>query len=659
MDDKERASCLKLLEDLKDKGKEYSEFEKLLNLLHKYAASHGLDDQVFDLLMNVIINIDLGAVKLVSLIKCLVPRHTVPEQSFKLITAWWLSSVYTLPITVSIIVVQWIIGLWEYQLIDKKVLNIFYGVLFHVMLKKERLDKYIARLIYLLTKPEDVTRREVTRLWTLHRKFTKPQKHIIVLLSLFKSYKPELVPEQIESVNVESAWTPLPEVLQIMFQGVRARSEIQQTRDLDSKSFHWNAAKPEQRKKAVAPLIPSVGYFQIGSSSFKERDTRSIFDITSMEELGKLHVNAELPCNAISLLANTAGYHLLTFANSHYQSRFSYNLYNTLIRALILENERISPKEINNLLDMTAEFSRYMQQGIPVVNHFLDEYLYLNTGEYQSKSLALIQWITSISISDLQGKVLVHVKSIFYESTLTFKCEIIRTLRILITNLFVNQGFEGCHQNTPALFLGQGPVDNLEDILPILIEVSEDLITSGLNIHCYDILLLSEALSFYEQVCFLENRSSIQSFTLAPPAVIYGSFVSKSCAILSRICKLLLRYRDISLQFKNRKLRNQFKTKIDKLCVYAKDYVGALWYDEPFAERTNAYLFNNIPDKVVKDLAHCDLDHLLNINNHYAILPYKWILRKAGLSIDTKEDAMSTALHYYPNVNEFIGIFQT
>ena len=659
MDDEERTDCLNLLRELKDHGKEYSNIEELLDLLHKCAASHGLDDRVFDLLANVITDIDLGAVKLASLIKCLVPRHTVPERSFKLITSWWLSAVYTLPITVSIVAVQWIVGLWEYQLIDKKVINIFYGVLFHVMLKKERLDKYIARLVYVLTKPEDVTRRDVSRLWALHQKYAKPQKHIIVLLSLFKSYKPELVPEKIQSVNVESAWTPVPEALQIMFQAARARSEGQQAQDVNLKSFDWKAFELTRRKKPVAPLIPSVGYFQIGSSIFKERDTRSVFDITSLEELGKLHLNTELPCNAISLLANTAGYHLLTFANSHYQSRFSYSLYNTLIRALILENERIPPEEINNLLDMTAEFSRYMQQGIPVANHFLDEYLYFNTGEYQSKLLALIQWITSISISDLEGKVLAHVQSIFYESTLTFKCEIIRTLRMLITNLFVNQGLEGCRQNAPALFLGQGPVDRLEDILPILIKVSEDLVISGLNIHCYDILLLSEALSFYEQVCLLENRSSIQSFTLAPPAVIYGGFVSKSCAILSRICKLLLRYRDISLKFKNRKLRNLFQGKIDNLCVYAQDIVGALWYDEPFAERSNAYFLHSIPDKVVKDLAHCDLDRLLNVNNHYAILPYKWVLRKAGLGIDTKEDAMSTALHYYPNVNEFLGIFQS
>ena len=59
---------------------------------------------------------------------------------------------------------------------------------------------------------------------------------------------------------------------------------------------------------------------------------------------------------SLILPANTAGHHLLTFANSHYQSRFPYNLYNTLIKALILGNEKIPLEEINNLLDMTAEF---------------------------------------------------------------------------------------------------------------------------------------------------------------------------------------------------------------------------------------------------------------------------------------------------------------
>ena len=42
-----------------------------------------------------------------------------------------------------------------------------------------------------------------------------------------------------------------------------------------------------------------------------------------------------MPSNAVSLLANTAGYHFLTFASFQYQSRFSYNLYNTLQRGTL------------------------------------------------------------------------------------------------------------------------------------------------------------------------------------------------------------------------------------------------------------------------------------------------------------------------------------
>lgn len=64
-----------------------------------------------------------------------------------------------------------------------------------------------------------------------------------------------------------------------------------------------------------------------------------------------------------------------------------------------MENEKFSEEEINKLLDMTIEFSRYMQQGILVVNRFLHEYLYFNTGEYQSKLLALMEWMTTVSIS--------------------------------------------------------------------------------------------------------------------------------------------------------------------------------------------------------------------------------------------------------------------
>lgn len=49
------------------------------------------------------------------------------------------------------------------------------------------------------------------------------------------------------------------------------------------------------------------------------------------------------------------------------------------------------------------------------------------------------------------------------------------------------------------------------------------------------------------------------------------------------------------------------------------------------------YFLRNVPTRAMEDLKHCNLNCLLNISNHYAILPYKCILNKTGLSINTRE----------------------
>ncbi|XP_011632036.1 uncharacterized protein LOC105423816, partial [Pogonomyrmex barbatus] len=380
-----------------------------------------------------ILNTDLAAAKLTLLIKCLIPKYKVPEKVVKSMITWCLSSLNNLPFTVSTVIIQWVIGLWNYELVDRKVINIYYDVFFYTMLKKQKLEHQIARLIYMLTKPEDVSRRDVMRLLTLQKNYSKPPTHIIALLSLFKSYKPELVPEKIQSVNVESVWKPIPESMRLALEDARDRAEIQSHQN-SQVYFNWNIQGTKIQKKKQA-LLPSVGYFHIGSSIFKDKYAKSIFNISSIEELGKYHQNVELPCNAVSLLANMVGYHLLTYADFQYQSRFSYNLYNTLIRAFILENGKFSDEEMDKFLTMTIEFSRYMQEGILIIKLFFDEYLYFNTGEHLLKFLDLLQWMTSISVTELQENILIHVENIFYESNLTIKCEIIKSLQKLITNL--------------------------------------------------------------------------------------------------------------------------------------------------------------------------------------------------------------------------------
>lgn len=60
-------------------------------------------------------------------------------------------------------------------------------------------------------------------------------------------------------------------------------------------------------------------------------------------------------------------------------------------------------------------------------------------------------------------------------------------------------------------------------------------------------------------------------------------------------------------------------------------------FKQPFSDRKNGNLLKNISKKVIDDLGDCDLDILLNISNHYAILSYKCTINKTGLNINTKE----------------------
>ncbi|XP_072766560.1 centromere protein I isoform X2 [Anoplolepis gracilipes] len=650
-----KQTCLKFIKSLKSKGTTMPEFNTFLNILQEEATTKGLDDDVLNKLVNVIIDTDLRAVKSVSLIRCLIPRHKLSDEIAKSVITWCVSS-EQLPLTVCIIVIQWVLGLWDYELVDRKVINIYYDVFFYMMLKREKLERHLARLIYVLTRPEDVSRRDVLRLLALQKKYSKPPKHIVALLSLFKSYKPELVPEKIQSVNIESVWKPIPEFMRLALEDAKDRMEIQHSRQNVQIHFNWNVMQNVKVQKRKKPLLPSVGYFHIGSSIFKDKDAKSIFDINSIDELGKYHQNVELPCNAISLLANMAGYHLLTYADFQYQSRFSYNLYNLLIRAFIWENGKFSKEEMNKFLSMTIEFSRYMQEEILVVKLFFDEYLYYNTGEHLPQFLDLLQWMTSISVADLRENILIHVQNIFYESSLSMKCKIIKCLQKLITNLFVKQGLEEQCQNT-SYFLRQSPLEDLTEIVCALATVSTNLIISGLNIHNFNVIFLSEALTFYENICALESRSHVATWTLSPPAVIYGAFITKSCALLSRVCKLLLRYREMRTHLYQIMPSDMYQQRIHIISTYANDIHRALLYDKPFSARKNGILLSNLSNKVVKDLGDCDLDILLNILNHYAVLPYRYTISNTGLKISTKEDAITMALYYYPAVNEFLAAF--
>ncbi|XP_063973147.1 uncharacterized protein LOC135160488 [Diachasmimorpha longicaudata] len=646
------AGALQRLKELKaTKGKKTVGIEEAITILRDEAVTRGLKTEDIQFIVNVITSTDLRAGLCVPLIHCLIPSKKIPDTILESVINYWFHKWNDLPVTVASSILQWLTGLWEYQLVDRQTINVYYDCFFLNMLKKERLESPTAKLVYLLTKPEDVTRRQVSRLLRLQSKYTRPPKHLSALLSLFKSYKPELVPEKIPSLNLESVWKPIPEVFRLGFEDAKNRSS--QTVTQSHEYFDWNPMKHSEGKK-TEQLLPSIRYFQMGSSIYREKMTKSIFDLSNIVDVGRYYFSVELPTNATSLLANTAGYHFLTFANFEYQSRFSHNLYNTLRRAFILECNRFSKAQKSQLLEMTIEFCKYMQQGIPVILRFLLEYLPYESAEYRPHLLGILEWCTQISVTDLQENIAPHLEEIFLESSLPQRCQIIRSLRNFLRNIFVNQNF-GIGEIQSSPFLGQKPTSELIDLLPPTLVIAENLILKGLNASFNDLLILNEALGFYEEVHMLVKSSDTPGLIVAPASVIYGTFCSRSCALISKACGLLLKYRETCMELMRLGVRGEFAEEVERLSWYGNDLGNALWNSRIFSGNREGF-FRGIT-KGFEEMLPEDADARLDIMRHIAFLPYIYTLGQTGLDISSKEAALVMAQQYFPNVSEFIEQF--
>jgi hypothetical protein len=623
----------------------YTKFQESIKVLEAVACEKGLDDDTLNKIFKILTKANLNCANSIALIQCMIPQNVINDDKARNLISWFFSM--SVPETTLSVLLEWLIGCWKYELINRNSMYIFYDVFFYVMLKQERLESRLAQLIYLMSKPEDVTRRQVTRLLKLKTYSKKTKTHIIALLSLFKSYKPEFVPETIPTINIQSVWRPISESLQTGFTNTRDRIFLRQNKKTDA-YYNWNT-NVFKNKKGQESLIPVVRNFKTNSNIFSNKNQKMVVDIINIEQLGKYDSVIRLPTNSTSLLLNNIGHHLLTFADFEYQHRFTHNLYYTFWRSFIYENGRYSSEQMNNIIDMTITFCRYMQHGISIMNYFINEYLSWGIDEYNLKLLSLMEW-SSVSIPELQDYVFKHMKLMFYSSSLNIKCKIIRTLRILLLNLSIINN--SIFKDKCFPFLGQSFTGKLIENVKIIEYFTRELIISGLNIHFYNSKIISEALSFYEQIDVLEIYRETSFVSLAPSALIYGSFVTKNCVLLSRVCALILQYTN---DFKKHKNQSSI-TSSKWLKRYTTDIIGALWYNDCFNNRLkkNRYFLKFLSNSAIKSNSACDINRLMNIFQHYAVLPYMFALYLSGMKIKTEKDGNMVAALYYSYINQFI-----
>ncbi|XP_067004738.2 centromere protein I [Anabrus simplex] len=641
-------------------------FKEAVTLLHGAAMEEGLEDSDIETCISFIIKPFVGVSMKKNVLLCLFPVTIVPDSATKKLLYWIFTEYRRGSSTFIARALKWLIGLLEFGLTDPAMIDNLYPLYYH-LLRVHNLVRSACKLIFLLTKPEDVTRWRVEQILRIQR-ITTFHKSATAVLSLFKAYRPEYVPESVPAMSVANVFGKLPEQFLEGFQAAAARKEASGLPDPWLAEIRWNIA---EAGKAAAQqgqnLIPAISYIHFESLQYRSEDTRPVMEFKTIEDLCSYQLTLDIPCNVMSLLNTPEGRHILAFADFAVQSRFSFALYFTLYQVFLTMERNAPISEKKNLLQQVWELEQYMLQGIPVVSHFLSGYMNIWNGEdFFEEVLQLLQWITYSSYTELNECILFPLRTYFRVSLIDKKCAIIRMLGRMLRNLLIVK----LHRTRKKLSTAFKAAENIEDGPEVARGLSQfigDLCVQGLlhiprhsSSHA---LLLDEALFFYEMILEVEIMSGLAVWTVLPPVVLYECFFSRSAVLIDRICSLLLRYKQVMYpKIKEMGFLGTFEDVQETLNQYVSDLGNCLWNGTAISHAQDGYVFKDMDVSKLKDfLRSFNMDRAFSLLCHIAFAPYLKEYfserRRSRAHVLSRSGALGIIGEEFPSIRKFILVY--
>ncbi|KAK6623298.1 hypothetical protein RUM43_009150 [Polyplax serrata] len=563
-------------------------FQASIDELKKLTHSEGLSENELELLCNYLITTKLTNAIRGNLMACFVPENSISEKLITKLMLWFFTERGQNNITTSLEkqFINWLIGIVYYDLIDGNVLDSYYYS-FIFLLDVPHLESPVCKLLCLLTKPEDATRWVVLQILRVHNR-NGQKMHTNSVLSLLKSYRPEVVPERVPVTNFTPGSLGIYE--EPLKQAHARKLNISTEKDT-KKELKWNSWQMYDNKKAIARIIPAPENLNLDSGiEHNEQKKYSVIDLKCLSSVAVHHLRIEYPAQTLSLLANTGGHHLLAFSDDVTKARFSHKLYHTLWKVFLLELLPYTEKEKLNFLKLLKEFHEYMNQSVPVVSTFLFNYLLVWDGDsYKEEILGLIEWIEVRNEEDLQKYVFSPLQQIFLSSGTHTKCLIIQTMGKLLRNLLVKEKREKNYFQTEY-----EECDLVKSIEAITNFVG-GLIRCGLiwNNETRSRNILMSALDFYEITQALEQARDLPIIIVMPPSLVYTCLFSGSRVCIARMCSLLVRLQMTSVErLFLLGVYEDFSEAVQQLNTYVLDYYRCLWSHVLFQKNEESYLFH-------------------------------------------------------------------
>ncbi|XP_050670512.1 centromere protein I-like isoform X2 [Leptidea sinapis] len=605
------------------KGFDKSLFESKIEELCDVVMIAGLNSDDFHSLFTVWLNLSIPIKNWTSLGLCIVPQEIVGQKSVEYALRWLLEinkSCNDFPKIAFLL--DWLTAAMDSDSVDMKALDMGYEV-FYALLANEELSIHALKLIYTLTKPIDVTRKRVLEILN-YIKIREQRMNLCrplqVLLGLFKSYKPQCVPEAVPYRSIHTAFRKINVLLITRFQTCQNRRN---TRRVDKQKLVWVEPLNMGNKKGNAnPLIPELDFIYLSSYQYSDKvPEKNYFDFSDPVSLLQysLHHNLSRPARMRAVFANSAGRAQLLLAPAHIHNFFLHDLHHVLFNAF-LDVSPHSMEEKKQFLELLAIFQSTVMQGLSVITTFLAKFLpHWNEKDYFMQILALIEWL-HVESHDQVRVILDTLTKVYCRAHPIQQCAILNSVTKAYTNLVY------ASTRKRHFFLNvQPPENSYTEMIELVAYKINEICSKGLQTNPEDMRVMLGSVSSLRRCVRMELL--VCGPVVSTPALLTVALplISTSALAIDMIADLLLMYKKIFSAIKAKYGRRDEKDidKMKMLKAFTSDIVSC--FQEQFiTNRSEGIIFSNIQPNIIKKLTYLvpDADSKLSFRNHVAFAPY-------------------------------------
>ncbi|XP_071084861.1 centromere protein I-like [Haliotis cracherodii] len=571
------------------------------------------------------------------LIRCLIPRVFIPEKAVVKAVSWMCTNKPST--TIQSLLVRWVLLIYDHMDTHNKLHNL-YGILFY-FLENQTLFPYICHLLYQLTRKEDVKMFRVRRLLFLQNKYGS-QPYIVGLLSLYKLYYPNLVSVPVSATRKiffkshDRKWAEVIKRVQEKALSEQGLSITVQESQLSkagagpgggaAKRINTSAVMSRSKRRRI--ITPAVHSSSLDDNKQSDNVQLMIDHITvpfvrvnSFKEMLNQIDRIEFPSQIAAALQDPILQHVVAYsADQIVALRFSYWLQHTLIEEFF-DLPRENRDEKQKFLDLLINFTDFLQEGIPVVDMFLQRFLLTwNGSDYRQHILRLISRCRIYPYGVLNDYILEPLRKLYFSSTVYFKCQVILTLVEMIKNytafewprykdLMENESsVKGPTSSCMSIFQEHGgkfrPLQTLQD----LIYFTDSLATLGLQLEEDNTLLANCVLDYVQLLSSLCQTYGVPFVALSPPSLLGRFLVDDSVLSVTRLCSIMCNYKGAFEALKSRQtpadldqIDRDGTEDIQSFNRLLLDICNGLWRNRAF-EATGSLVFDFNPSEFVSSV---------------------------------------------------------